>query len=200
MKSHRPKALLLPAAITLAGCVLASCQKPEVRNYNPIDESAIEVPTSCTEVAVVGQKLTCRVVASHLLDETARQGGMKGRYQVMDYDLTMVIDRQQLSEAPLSLVMDQPESTAKLTFRGNFTEPLAATISWRPSFELSPSSKEGRTVSHVKPNITSFDSKLPGFVTRIIRDQMNIYEAWQSELAKVATAAVTTAETKLLNP
>lgn len=198
--NHRPTALLLfPAALTLAAGLLAvsACQQPEVTNYSPIDESAIEVPTSCSKVRVEGQKLTCRVVASHLLDETARQGGMKGRYQVMDYDLTLTIDKRQLSRAALGLVLEQPESTATLTFRGNFTEPLPATITWQPSFELSTSPKDGKHISHVKPNISRFDSRLPGFVTRIVRDQMNVYDAWQSELAKVATAALATAKTEL---
>lgn len=176
--------------VPLAVFALAGCQQPAATSYAPIDTAAITVPTSCTEVSEAEGQVTCRVVASHLLDETARQGGMKGRYQVMDYDVTMVVDKDQREASRLSLVMEQPESTAQLTFRGAYTEPLKAAITWQPSFELSGAGKGKMTVTYVKPGISRFDADLPQFVRRIIRNQMNAYEAWQKELAVVATAAV----------
>lgn len=176
-----------PLVIVITAALFAGCQRPVAKTYNPIDEGAVVPPRSCTEVTASGERLTCRVVATHVLGPTARQGGMKGRYQVMDYDVTMVVSAAQL-EGTADLVWDQPETTAKLIFRGSFSEPLPATIVMRPRFELTETGK-GTTITHVHPGISSFDAKLPGFVNRIIRDQMNIYELWQKELAVVANVA-----------
>lgn len=180
-----PSARILVAA--LAAVALAGCQRPEAQTYNPIDEGAVVPPTACTEVAASAEQVTCRVVATHVLGPVARQGGMKGRYQVMDYDVTMVLSAAQLA-GRAGLVWEQPETTAKLTFRGSFAKPLPATITMRPSFELSTLGKD-TTITHVHPGISDFKAELPGFVNRIIRDQMNVYEAWQLELATVANVA-----------
>lgn len=176
-----------PLVIATALVAFAGCQRPVAKTYNPIDEGAVVPPSACTEVTVQGEQVTCRVVATHVLGPTARQGGMKGRYQVMDYDVSMVVSADQL-DGTADLVWDQPETTAKLTFRGSFSEPLPATIVMRPSFELTETGK-GTTITHVQPGISSFDAQLPGFVNRIIRDQMNVYQLWQQELAVVANVA-----------